>query len=110
MESTTDILRERAKRDDDLVRTLGISLGGHAVVIALVVFFPVGFLDASGTDDLDEVMTISLGGPAGPSLGGQTALAARPEEDALARRTLRRGASPAPPHRRSLPSRNSACH
>ena len=40
MESTTDILRERAKRDDDLVRTLGISLGGHAVVIALVVFFP----------------------------------------------------------------------
>ena len=60
MESTTDILRERAKRDDDLVRTLGISLGGHAVVIALVVFFPVGFLDASGADDLDEVKPIAV--------------------------------------------------
>ena len=83
MESTTDILRERAKRDDDLVRTVGISLGGHAVVIALVVFFPVGFLDASGADDLDEVMTISLGGPAGPSVGGQTALAARPVQEVI---------------------------
>ncbi len=83
MESTTDILRERAKREDDLARTLGISLGGHAVVIALIVFFPTGFLDASGAEELDEVMTISLGGPSGPSQGGQTAMAARPVQEVI---------------------------
>ena len=83
MESTTDVLRERAKHEDSLQRAHAISLAGHVVLIAVILFWPTGFLSRPDAEDIVEVMTISLGGPAGPSQGGQTALAARPVQEVL---------------------------
>ena len=83
MQSTNDILRERARADDGLGRTYAISLAGHLVVVVAIVLWPSGLLSSDGGDELRDVMTISLGGPAGPSQGGQTALAARPVQEVL---------------------------
>ena len=84
MESTTDILRERAKDEEDgLGRASSIALAGHVVLIAGILFWPSGFLSSPDNAELPNVMTISLGGPAGPSQGGQTALAARPVQEVL---------------------------
>ena len=83
MESTTDILRKRAKDEDSLGRAYSIALAGHVVLIAVILFWPSGFLLSSDDEVMANVMTISLGGPAGPSQGGQTALAARPVQEVL---------------------------
>ena len=83
MKSTTDILRERAADQDSLARTYAISLAGHVVVIAVIMFWPAGFFSGSSNEVMADVMTISLGGPAGPSQGGQTALASRPVQELL---------------------------
>ena len=78
MESTTDILRERAKDQDSLGRAYSIALAGHGVLVAALLVWPTGFLSSPDAAELPDVMTISLGGPAGPTSGGETALAARP--------------------------------
>lgn len=83
MESTTDILRARAKDQESLGRPYVVSLVGHALLIVSIMFWPSGFWSSSVADELDDVMTISLGGPAGPSQGGQTAMAARPVQEIL---------------------------
>ena len=83
MESTSDVLRERARHEDSLRRTHAISLAGHVVLIGVILFWPSRFLSNPDAEELVEVMTISLGGPAGPSRGGQTALAARPVQEVL---------------------------
>ena len=83
MKSTSEIMRDRAGQQDSLGRTYFISLAGHLVLIAGILLFPAGFLASVDTDVMDDVMTISLGGPAGPSAGGQTALAARPVQEVL---------------------------
>lgn len=83
MESTSDILRKRAANADTLGRTYAISMGAHVVFVAVLVFWPAGFLSSSENDVMADVMTIRLGGPAGPSSGGQTELAARPVQEPL---------------------------
>ena len=89
MESTTDILRERARdqgslgQSQALWRAYALSLVSHAVLIAVIIFWPAGFLSSSETEVPTVVMNISLGGPVGPSQGGLTALAARPVQEAL---------------------------
>ena len=83
MESTTDVLRERAKAEDSLGQASLFALAGHIVLITVVLFWPSGFWSSPYNEALVPVMTISLGGPAGPSLGGQTALAAKPVQEAL---------------------------
>ena len=83
MESTTDILRERAKDQDSPGRAYSIALAGHLVLIAAILVWPSGFLSSPDAEELPNVMTISLGGPAGPSQGGQTALATRPVQEVL---------------------------
>ena len=83
MESTTDILRERARDKESLGRAYSIALAGHVVLIALILSWPSGFLSRADSEVLPNVMTISLGGPVGPSQGGQTALAARPVQEVL---------------------------
>ncbi len=77
MESTTDVLRERAKGEDSLARAYSVALAGHAVIITAILFWPAGFLSRPAAA-LPDVMTISLGGPVGPSQGGEAALADRP--------------------------------
>ena len=86
MESTTDILRERSKDPGGLGQAYSIALAGHAVLIAALLVWPSGFLSSPGAEELPNVVTISLGGPTGPSSGGETALAARPVQVPLPHR------------------------
>ncbi len=83
MESTSYVLHERAKHRDSLARIYAVSVAGHCVLIAAIILWPSGFLSGPESDVLADAMHISLGGPAGPSQGGQTALAARPVQDVL---------------------------
>lgn len=83
MQSISDVVRHRAAEGDGLGRTCTISLVGHAVLAAVMALFPTAFAADVETDLSADVMTISLGGPEGPSTGGQTALAARPVQEVL---------------------------
>ena len=83
MQSITDVVRHRSAAGDGLGRTCAISLAGHAVLLAGFLLFPSAFVADVGTEQSADVMTISLGGPAGPSTGGQEALAAQPVQEVL---------------------------
>lgn len=82
MQSITDVVRHRTA-GDGLGRTCAISLAGHAALVAAVFLFPSVFVTGVETEVSADVMTISLGGPAGPGTGGQEALAARPVQEVL---------------------------
>ncbi|MCY4507772.1 MAG: TonB family protein [Acidobacteria bacterium] len=83
MQSITDVVRRRRAGGDGLGRTCAISLAGHGVLLAVLVVFPSAFVADLETELSADVMNISLGGPAGPSTGGQAALAARPVQEVL---------------------------
>ena len=83
MDSTTDILRARVAMGDRPGGTYAISLAGHVGLVLLALVLPSDLLSTDGADVMDNVMSISLGGPAGASQGGQTALAARPVQEVL---------------------------
>ena len=83
MQSITDLVRQRRPGGDGLGRTCVFSLAGHAALILVLVVFPSAFVADIETDLAADVMNISLGGPAGPSTGGQEALAARPVQEVL---------------------------
>ena len=82
MESTTDVLRARAAVHESLARTYLVSLGGHVLLVGVLLFFPTG-LFTGDPDVMADVMTISLGGSLGPSQGGETALAAQPVQELI---------------------------
>ena len=82
MESTTDVLRARAAVHESLAQTYLVSLGGHVVLVGVLLFFPTG-LFIGDPDIMADVMTISLGGSLGPSQGGETALAAQPVQEVI---------------------------
>ncbi len=81
--SLTDRLRHRIEASDRLSLTFGVSLAGHVVVMVGLMLFPAGLFSESGAVAAGPVMNVSLGGPAGPSSGGQTALAAQPVQEVL---------------------------
>ena len=83
MQFITDVVRRRGAGGDGLGRTCAVSLAGHAALMAALAVFPSAFVADAETGLAAEVMNISLGGPAGPSTGGQTALAARPVQEVL---------------------------
>ena len=83
MQSITDVVRRRRAGGDGLGRTCAISLAGHGALLAVLVVFPSAFVADLETELSADVMNISLGGPAGPSTGGQAALAARPVQEVL---------------------------
>ena len=83
MQSITDVVRQRRAGGDGVGRTCAISLAGHGVLLAVLVVFPSAFVADLETGLSADVMNISLGGPAGPSTGGQAALAARPVQEVL---------------------------
>ena len=66
-----------------MVRAYSVTLAGHVALVMLMLFWPSGFLSSLDTEASPSVMNISLGGPVGPSQGGQTALAARPVQEVL---------------------------
>ena len=83
MQSIAEVVRRRTAGGDGLGRTCALSLTGHAVFMAAIVLFPSAFVASVETEATADVMTISLGGPAGPSTGGLAALAARPVQEVL---------------------------
>lgn len=76
-ELATQVLRARAGGGDGLGRMFGVSVGAHVIVLLAIVLMPADW-DVRAEDDPGPVMTISLGGPAGPETGGLTPLGGRP--------------------------------
>ena len=81
--SAADRLRQRIETSDRLSLTFGLSLVGHLVIMIGLMLFPSGVFSESDPDAADAVMNVSLGGPSGPTSGGQTALAAQPVQEVL---------------------------
>ena len=73
----TDILRDRMREPPGFQRMVALSIGAHAVLAAAVILTPGGLLGKR--ENLQEVMTISLGGGGeGPLTGGFTTIGGRP--------------------------------
>jgi TonB family protein len=73
----SDVLRDRLHEPDGLQRMVVVSVAVHVIVAVLVIFAPAGFL-GKPVEAPRVVMTISLGGSAGPSSGGSSPLTSRP--------------------------------
>jgi TonB family protein len=108
-EAASQILVERAIKADSLGRTLGVSTSGHVLILLVLFFGPATWLNGQIHDnDPDVVMSIRLGGPEGPGVGGETPLGGRPIQQILPLQELRRPQwvqppSPLPP-KMTLPS------
>lgn len=74
-EAVSGILSDRAREADGLNRMLAISLGIHIILIGGLWVMPASW--RTDSQDLRDVMTISLGGPEGPDTGGMTSMADR---------------------------------
>jgi TonB family protein len=76
-EAVSDVLRMRAREVAGLNRMVVVSLAAHSLLIAALLFIPESW--RSGRPRQTPVMmTISLGGSAGPKTGGMTQMAGRP--------------------------------
>ncbi len=71
MEAVTSVLVERSRDIGGLSRMITASLTLHAVLLAALFLLPL-FRHGGPEPDLQPVMTISLGGAAGPRAGGMT--------------------------------------
>ena len=84
-EAVSDVLAERAQITDGMSRMVLVSLAGHALLVASLIFAPDFW---AGTVEKESTpMMISLGGAEGPDAGGMTTIAekavqrvAEPEE------------------------------
>lgn len=74
-EAVSAILHDRAREAEGIGRMVVLSLGAHALLVALVVLLPAGWRSRSAEEP--AVMTISLGSVAGPDTGGMTSIADR---------------------------------
>ena len=101
-EAASELLVERAREGAGLRRTLLLSSGAHLLAIALLALAPAGLLSGAAPDDALDVMTLRLGGPEGPGVGGRTALGGRPVQQVATLPEARRPQwiqppAPAPP-------------
>jgi TonB family protein len=94
-EAVSDILLVRARETDGISRMLVVSLAAHAVLIAVLVAAPDAWL-SSRTAEPANVMTISIGGVAGPESGGMTAIAGRAVQRVAEPEAKPRDVRPAP--------------
>ncbi|MCX6539444.1 MAG: TonB family protein [Acidobacteria bacterium] len=78
MEPVTSVLIERAHDVQGLPRMVTVSLVAHGALIAVLLLFPV-LGPPRSAQDLQPVMTISLGGVPGPRAGGMTMMS-RPSQ------------------------------
>jgi TonB family protein len=106
----TDILRDRMREPGGFQRMVTVSLAAHALLAAIVILAPRGFLGKPA--ETREVMTISLaGGGEGPRTGGFTTISGRPvqevrpPEEAPKREAVRPPA--AKPPEMTLPAKNA---
>jgi hypothetical protein len=74
MDAVTEVISGRAQAQDSMQSMLGASVLAHVVLVGLVFFAPAG----PSARPPDVVMTISLGGPVGPNVGGITQMGGRP--------------------------------
>ena len=85
----------RMRTEESLSKTLVVSVLVHAGAIALLVLAP-QFLGLRARTP-DTVMTISLGGAAGPVSGGMTPISGRPVQKAVPQPELPRPQPQRPP-------------
>lgn len=108
MEPVSAVLAERAIERGGLGRMLSVSVGGHVVLAAAIMLFPI--LNGSKHDEVRPVMTISLGGSPGPAAGGTNMMDTPPPPAAPAVETKRpepvRPPAPKPPEM-TLPTKTS---
>lgn len=74
-EAVSDILVERAQNTDDMSRMVLLSLAGHVLLVAALLFAPDFW--TSGAQQQETPMMISLGGAEGPEAGGRNTIADR---------------------------------
>lgn len=72
-EAVTDVIVARAHEPDGLSRMVVWSLGAHAALIAVLLFWPTASAEPPRT-----IMTVSLSGAPGPKTGGLTSIGDRP--------------------------------
>lgn len=82
-ETATQVLSARAVDPDGLGRMFTLSLAGHGLVIACLIFMPEAWSHRAVQPPPDVVMTISLAGPPGPRTGGMSPLPGRPVQLAI---------------------------
>ena len=78
MDVVTQIVSVRAQQADGLERMFGASMLAHGALIAIVLLGPGSWFGARTVQEDENVMTISLGGPVGPNVGGFTTMGGRP--------------------------------
>lgn len=90
MDAVSQILVDRARELGGLERMVGASIVAHVALVAIVAFGPAWWLGGSSSAEPEAVMTISLGGPQGPNVGGLTTVGGRPiqTEAVEARKTI----------------------
>jgi len=76
----SDVLRDRTHEPGGLERMATLSVLAHGIFLATLLFAP-GVWKQRGADASPMVMTITLGGAAGPSSGGLTAMGGRPVQE-----------------------------
>lgn len=75
-EAVSDILVERAQITDGMSRMVLLSLAGHVLLVASLVFAPDFWTNAD--DKKATPMMITLGGAPGPEAGGMTTISGKP--------------------------------
>lgn len=77
MDAVSQVIAARAADEASMQSTLGASLLAHLALIVAVFIAPAAWFGTGPPPD-QVVMTISLGGPVGPSDGGMTPMGGRP--------------------------------
>jgi TonB family protein len=90
MDAVSEILVDRSRELGGLERMIGASLMAHVALVAVVVLAPAWWFGGASDAEPEAVMTISLGGPEGPNVGGMTTIGGRPiqTETVEARKTI----------------------
>jgi TonB family protein len=94
-EAVSDILLERARETEGMNRMLVVSLGAHLALLAAIVVMPGSWIN-SPVEAPVEMMTISIGGVAGPDSGGMTPIAGRAVQKTATPEAKPRDVRPAP--------------
>jgi TonB family protein len=94
-EAVTDILSVRAREAEGITRMLVLSLVAHAVLVGALIVAPDSWI-SSGVETPAEMMTISIGGVAGPESGGLTPIAGRAVQRVTEPEAKPRDSRPAP--------------
>ena len=77
MDAVSEVLSARSGTAEGLSTMLGVSVGAHLLIVAVVVFVPANWFSLKPQEP-EVVMQISLGGAAGPRDGGLATLGGRP--------------------------------